>query len=165
MGEFSIMELSNVFSQTGEVVWIGVRPERKKAMKNKNSVKAIESSGLDDDHYKSQGGKRQVTLIQVEHLMAVASFLGTAEIDPGLVRRNIVVKGINLLSLKNKTFKIGETVVMEGTGQCHPCSRMEAALGKGGYNAMRGHGGITAKILEGGMIKIGDQISFWDKGN
>jgi len=73
------------------------------------------------------------------------------------VRRNIVVKGINLLALKNQRFAIGE-VILETTGNCHPCSRMEENLGKGGYNAMRGHGSITTTVIKGGLIKQGDTV-------
>jgi MOSC domain-containing protein YiiM len=80
-------------------------------------------------------------------------------IDPGLLRRNLVVSGINLLALQRAQFRIG-SVVLEGTGPCHPCSRMEAALGPGGYNAMRGHGGITAKVITPGEIKVGDAVAF-----
>jgi MOSC domain-containing protein YiiM len=56
------------------------------------------------DRYNNNGGARQVTLIQAEHLEAIASFLGKEKIEPGLTRRNIVVEGINLLSLKGKDF-------------------------------------------------------------
>ena len=68
-----------------------------------------------------------------------------------------MVRGINLLTLKGKTFRIG-AALLQYTGECHPCSRMEENLGSGGYNAMRGHGGITAKILESGVIKTGDEV-------
>jgi MOSC domain-containing protein YiiM len=67
------------------------------------------------------------------------------------------VRGINLLALKNKTFSIGDAM-FEMTGLCHPCSRMEEALGAGGYNAMRGHGGITARVLQEGLIRVGDAV-------
>ena len=78
-------------------------------------------------------------------------------IDPALVRRNIVVRGINLGSLKGKRFQIG-TATLEYSGECHPCSRMEESLGFGGYNAMRGHGGITARVIAGGIIRTGDSV-------
>ncbi len=121
-------------------------------------VEALAGRGLAGDHYKGMAtSTRQVTLIQAEHLLAVASFLNMPELDPALVRRNIVVKGINLLALKDKPFYVGEAL-LEMTGLCHPCSVMEQVLGEGGYNAMRGHGGITARIIGGGIIRVGDQV-------
>jgi MOSC domain-containing protein YiiM len=108
---------------------------------------------------KKTNSKRQVTLIMREHLDATAHAIGQARIDPKLTRRNIVVSGINLLSLKGKVFKIGEAE-LELTDECHPCSRMEQNLGFGGYNAMRGHGGWCAVVRKGGNIKLGDEISF-----
>ena len=70
-----------------------------------------------------------------------------------------MVSGINLLALKNKRFSAG-AVLLEYTGACHPCSKMERALGAGGYNAMRGHGGITARVLEAGLLCIGDRLIY-----
>lgn len=135
---------------------INLRPARMAPVKTVESAEAIVDKGLAGDRY-AGGGKRQVTLIQAEHLKSIASFLGKSEIDAGLTRRNIVVAGINLLSLKGKRFRIGEAV-LEYSGECHPCSRMETNLGPGGYNAMRGHGGITAKVLKAGTIHVGDSV-------
>ena len=144
--------------QTGTVVWMAVRPVRRAEPTVVEKVQAEVGSGLVGDHYGGKGeGKRQVTLINGEHVAAIASMLGRAEIDPGLLRRNIMVRGINLLALKDKTFRIGEAV-LETTGLCHPCSRMEENLGPGGYNAVRGHGGITARVLQAGTIRVGDTV-------
>jgi MOSC domain-containing protein YiiM len=74
------------------------------------------------------------------------------------LRRNLAIRGLNLLALKSRTFRIGEAV-FQTTGQCHPCSRMEQVLGPGGYNAMRGHGGLTAQIIRSGWIRIGDRLT------
>jgi MOSC domain-containing protein YiiM len=73
------------------------------------------------------------------------------------LRRNLVVSGLPLVALKGRRFRIGE-VVLEGTDACDPCSRMEDALGPGGYNAMRGMGGLCARIVEGGRILRGDTV-------
>ncbi len=150
--------LLNSLPQTGTVVWIGVRPARRAELVPIAAVLAETESGLEGDHYQGKlTGKRQVTLINAEHLVAIASMLGRPEVSPLLLRRNVVVKGINLLALKDKTFRIGEAL-LETTGECHPCSRMEENLGPGGYNAVRGHGGITARVLENGIIRVGDQV-------
>jgi len=84
---------------------------------------------------------------------------GHDRLAPATLRRNVVVAGIPLIALKDRRFRIGE-VLLEGTGECDPCSRMEAALGPGGYNAMRGHGGICARILEGGALRVGDAVAW-----
>ncbi|WP_248306870.1 MOSC domain-containing protein [Bosea sp. AAP35] len=115
--------------------------------------------GLIGDHYSSRtGGARHVTLIQAEHLSAIAAHLGLDAIAPEQLRRNIVVSGINLAALKGRRFTLGDAL-LEATGECHPCSRMEEILGEGGYNAVRGHGGITARVVASGMIRIGDQVA------
>ena len=151
-------ELFDIMPQTGTVEWIGLRPEKKAELLEVKRVRVVLSKGLVGDHYKGSSGKREVTLIQKEHLNAVASILKKNTIDPSLTRRNLVISGINLQALKDQRFTIGEEVVLETTGLCHPCSRMEQNLGPGGYNAMRGHGGITTKVIKEGTIKKGDTV-------
>lgn len=149
----------NTLPQIGEVVWIGLRPEKKAAIKTVSTVVADNQIGLVGDRYAGRSGKRQVTLMQAEHLDVVANCLGIETIHPEVFRRNILVKGINLLALKNKQFLIGHAI-LEMTGLCHPCSFMEESLGPGGYNAMRGHGGITAMVIQNGEISLHDKVYF-----
>lgn len=154
----NLQELLDTLPQKGRLVWIGLRPARKAELISVEEAEITTEEGLRGDHYKgTRSKKRQVTLIQAEHLQAVASMLGQDEIPPGLTRRNLLVAGINLLALKDRKFQIGE-VVLEGTGLCHPCSRMEENLGPGGYNAMRGHGGLTARVIRGGKIRLEDKV-------
>jgi MOSC domain-containing protein YiiM len=153
----SLQDLFDTLPQIGKLQWIGIRPERKAPMIELNSVEAIAGKGLEGDRYSSKNGKRQVTLIQGEHLTAIASLLGRDHVQPALLRRNLVVTGINLIALKDKQFRVGDAL-LEYTGLCHPCSAMEATFGAGGYNAVRGHGGITARIIESGAVAVGNSV-------
>ena len=143
--------------RTGAVVWIGLRPSRRVAMEVVDSAELVAGLGLTGDHYGRPDGVRQVTLVGIEDLASIASFMGETAIAPDTLRRNIVTRGINLLALKDRRFRIGEAI-LETTGECHPCSRMEETLGQGGYNAVRGQGGITARVIQGGEIRVGDPV-------
>jgi MOSC domain-containing protein YiiM len=123
------------------------------------AVEASPEAGLAGDRYGGRNhGKRQVTLVAREDLEAIGAFLGTAPVDPHLARRNLVTQGINLLALKGRCIEVGGAI-LEIAGECHPCSRMEELLGTGGYNAMRGRGGLTARVIRAGVIRLGDQVA------
>ncbi len=150
--------MTQTFAKAGTVEWIGLRPATRLPTIVTEQVEAQPGEGLVGDRFTFKAdGKRQVTLIQQEHLQAVARFLGIDKADPAIIRRNIVVSGVNLLALEGKKFRLG-TALLEMTGPCEPCEKMEAALGPGGYTAMIGHGGITAKVLEAGVIRVGDSL-------
>jgi len=155
--ESPLARLMATLPRPGRLDWIGVRPARSEAMIALKTVDAATAGGLSGDRYRGSNGERGVTLIQAEHLPAIASLAGHAAVAPATLRRNLVVSGIPLVALKGRRFRIGE-VELEGTEPCDPCSRMEAALGPGGYNAMRGHGGLCARILHGGTIRLGDEV-------
>lgn len=159
MAESSPLQtLLDTLPQTGRVEWIGLRPAREAPMIQVDRAHAAPDTGLSGDRYRGRpGSKRQVTLIQHEHLHPIAAMAQVQTVTPAMLRRNVVVSGINLLALKGKTFRIGDAL-LEYTGPCDPCSKMEALLGPGGFNAMRGHGGITARVLEEGDIALGDAV-------
>ena len=160
----SLQSLLGHLPQVGSVVCIGLRPSRRVAPVSVREVEARPGQGLVGDRFSGAAtSARQVTLIQAEHLTVIGQLLGRDPIDPALLRRNIVVSGINLLALNGAHFRIG-SAVLEGSGGCHPCSRMEEALGTGGYNAMRGHGGITARVVTSGWIRVGDSVSLLQAG-
>ena len=151
-----LAELMGRFAQPGRVAWIGVRPERRAEIRVLEAVE-VGLTGLAGDH-RATPGKRAVTLIQAEHLPVIAALSGVSPVSPALLRRNLTVSGVNLLGLRGRVVAIGADVRLRITGPCAPCSRMEAALGHGGYAAMRGHGGMTAEVLAAGRCAVGDPV-------
>jgi MOSC domain-containing protein YiiM len=155
----TIEELKSHLPQVGRLEWIGLAPVRRGAIQVVREANLQPGTGIEGEHHATSGAsQRQVTLIQHEHLPVVAALVQRNNVTPERLRRNLVVSGINLLALKDREFRIGD-VVLEGTGLCVPCSLMEENLGPGGYNAMRGHGGITAIVKAGGKIQVGDSVS------
>ncbi len=142
----------------GRVEWIGLRPARRAAMRAVEAVHLDTADGVAGDRYAGRSGERHVTLIQRENLNAIAAHLGLDLVLPEQLRRNVVISGLNLLALKERRFQLG-AAVLEMTGECHPCSRMEETFGPGGYNAVRGHGGITARVLDAGGVRVGDLLT------
>lgn len=154
-----LAKLMAIPMKPGAVAWMGIRPERHAAMIANDTLSLIAAQGIVGDRYHTRNnGGRQVTLIQAEDLAAIASYLGRDIVEPERLRRNIVSRGINLLALKDKTFRVGDAVLAY-SGECHPCSQMETLLETGGYNAVRGRGGITARVLQGGDVRVGDAIT------
>jgi len=149
-----LAELIATWCQPGRLEWIGLRPGRRTGMEVVETV-MIAADGLDGD--RSRAGKRAVTLIQQEHLAAIGSYLGQGPVAPEILRRNLVVSGINLAALKGREVQVGDAI-LRFTVICAPCSRMEEALGKGGYSAVRGHGGWCAEVVRPGMVRLGDAV-------
>lgn len=102
-----------------------------------------------------------MTLIQFEHLAVIGALMGRPAdqpMRPEDLRRNLVISGINLFSLKGRRFRIGQAI-LETTGWCQPCARLQNNLGPGTFQAVRGHGGITARVLQSGIIRLDDGVS------
>jgi len=146
---------------SGRVEAIVVRGDPRQPARRIDSTLALVGIGLEDDRLGRRGeaelSTRQVTLIQYEHIPVIAALAGVAAVDAVALRRNLVVSGINLVALKNARVRVGDAI-LEIVGPCHPCSRMEEVVGPGGYAAMRGHGGMTARVIEGGALCVGDVV-------
>ena len=166
----TLRDLITRIATQGRVEAIVIRPERNQPAQYVDAVKAEPGLGLIGDRRSENkrtdkaSRKRELTLIQAEHLPLIASWCGIEQLEATRLRRNLVISGVNLLAMKSPfadirlEWQIGNEVCIEGAGPCDPCSRMESELGNGGYNAMRGHGGVTAMIVAAGVIRVGDAV-------
>ena len=165
----NLRALTTRFPASGTLEHILLRPQRRAPTLSVNEAMAVAGLGIEGDRScrprpaGAAESKRQVTLLKAEHLPVIAALAGMPEVAPALMRRNLVVSGINLLAARTlfrdrpMHIRIGD-VLMEATGPCEPCSLMEELLGPGGYNAVRGHGGLTARIVRGGRLQVGNAV-------
>lgn len=166
----TLRELCQQFSTEGRIEAIILRPSRDEPAIMVEEVRAEPGRGLIGDRRAHnvrsgrQPSKRELTLFQAEHLPIVAAWCGITELEPTRLRRNLVVSGLNLIGMRSPfpgvelEWEIGSEARILITGPCDPCSKMAAELGAGSYNALRGHGGMTARILSGGLIRVGDRV-------
>ena len=154
-----LRELTTTFPRVGRLEQILLRPARRDPVLEVPAALALAGRGLDGDRSAARmprrpgGGPRQVTLIQAEHLPVIAALLGLAAID---AKRT-------LFKDRPLRLRVGEAL-LEITGPCEPCSRMEEVLGAGGYNAMRGHGGVTSRVISEGWLRLGDAVTVESAG-
>lgn len=150
----TIRELNAPPNVQGRVEAIVVRAAPRDPAHTVPETVALAGIGLADDRLGRRGeaelSTRQVTLIQAEHMAVIAQLARVDAVDPVRLRRNLV-------ALRTAHVQVGDAV-LEIMGPCQPCSRMESEIGPGGYAAMRGHGGMTARIISGGAIRVGDAV-------
>jgi MOSC domain-containing protein YiiM len=166
----TLRDLTQQFASEGRIEAIILRPARNEPAVVVDEARAEPGRGLLGDRRANaarsgrQSSKRELTLFQAEHLPVVANWCGLAELEPTRLRRNLVVSGLNLIGMRSPfpdailEWAVGDEVIIQVTGPCDPCSKMAAELGLGSYNALRGHGGMTARISAGGLIRVGDRV-------
>ena len=106
-----------------------------------------------------QGGKRQVTLMDLERWHELMDRLG-AKLDTGARRANLVIDSLDLFDSRGKILRVG-SARLRVWGETRPCERMEEAL-PALKAAMRERwgGGAYGEVIEGGEIAVGDVVAW-----
>jgi MOSC domain-containing protein YiiM len=109
----------------------------------------------------NQGGRRQVTMIEEERWAEATAEAG-ADIQPGSRRANLMISGLRLAGSRGRILRIGSTRLRIWS-ECNPCERMDEVR-PGLKQALRPdwRGGACAQVLEGGEIRIGDEVD-WEE--
>jgi MOSC domain-containing protein YiiM len=98
--------------------------------------------------------KGQITFVAMETLERIQQILKLESIPPGATRRNVHTRGVDLNALIGATFELGG-LKFQGTEECRPCEWMNQAIAPGAEDLLRGHGGLRAKILSDGILRVG----------
>jgi MOSC domain-containing protein YiiM len=138
-------------SRAGTVVALQLCPGHRLPMASRSEVRAVAGIGLEGDFH-ARGGRRQVLLIDLE-------ILDSLGLKPGQVKENLTVRGLNLQGLPAGTrLRVGAEVVLELTGPCTPCVRMDE-IRPGLQAELQGRRGVLARVVAGGTIRVGDPVS------
>lgn len=123
-------------------------------MRAVDSVEVVAGEGVVGD--RKYGAYRHVTVVSTEELSEAAGRLGRP-IEPGSTRRQITVSGVDLPRTEGAILELGN-VVIRVMGDCAPCEKMEESVGTGARAALVGLAGITAEVIEGGRLALGDEV-------
>lgn len=151
-------------AREGSVVSIHLAGAAGGAMRAVESVRAVAGRGLEGDRYFLGTGTysnrsepaREITLIELEAVEALSREKGLV-LAAGDSRRNVVTRNVALNHLVGRRFRVG-SVVLEGIRLCEPCSHLEGLTTKGVMAGLIHRGGLRARILEDGVLRVGDPV-------
>ncbi len=137
------------------------------AQKKRDDLQAVDQAeikvggGLVGDRYfrPKDGGQadQEITLIESEALEALAKECGIT-LHSTQARRNLVTRGVPLNHLIDREFSVGE-VRLRGIRLCEPCGHLEDMTHKGVREGLLHRGGLRARVIKGGTVRVGDMVS------
>ncbi len=140
-----------------EIISIHIVRKRNTAAESCNHVTVRSNFGIVGDYRSEKFQIGQITLVEAEIIDAMSRALGY-DIPDGASRRQIMVKGIKLNELIGRNLRIGQ-ILVRVEDKCNPCNNMEKKIGPGAKDAMDDKGGIRCRIIEGGVLRVGDKIT------
>jgi len=143
----------------GKLVGIAYRTAKRGPMHGLETARVAPSEGVAGD-FRGLPGPRQVTILSRDAWTETCADLGV-ELEWKLRRANLLIEGIDLEDSAGGVLRIGGQVVLKITGELAPCRRMdEAQDGLRRALAKQWRGGATSRVVEGGIIRLGDPVEF-----
>lgn len=120
-----------------------------------DTIECLAGRGIVGDRYldHEKDFKGQITFFDWAVYQRIRDNFNLAELDPEKFRRNVLVEGVDLNTLIGKKFTL-QGIEFEGVEECRPCYWMDEAVNPGVFDALKGNGGLRAKILNSGTLKI-----------
>jgi len=118
-------------------------------------VECVAGQGVRGDRFFNfkDNYKGQITFLAAEVFDDVCRQVGVSGKSPGVTRRNVITRGVDLNTLVGKRFTI-QGVDFEGVAECSPCYWMDQAIAPGALAALHGRGGLRARILSNGVLRV-----------
>jgi MOSC domain-containing protein YiiM len=157
----------DVLALTGRIEHISISPGHNFFYRDKNNpeyykaasleeVRCVAGRGLEGDRFFDFKAdyNGQITFFDLDVFDEMARALGVSHRLPATVRRNVFVRGIDLNALVGRKFSL-QGIVFEGTQECAPCHWMDYSFGPGAHAFLKNRGGLRAKILSTGLLRVG----------
>ena len=134
-------------------------PRGEHGVEDVEEAECVAGMGLRGDRYfgHAENFKGQITFFDWSVLDRIRNELNQRDLHPSAMRRNVLLKGIDLNRLIGKRFEI-KGVVFEGSEECAPCYWMDVAVAPGAEDALKNKGGLRARILCDGDLRVGKAV-------
>lgn len=119
------------------------------------SIECVADHGIKGDRFFDyrDSYKGQITFFAEEVYAALCEAVGVHDKPPSVVRRNAITRGVDLNTLIGTEFEV-QGVRFSGMEECRPCFWMDQAVGPGAENFLKGRGGLRARILTDGELRV-----------
>ena len=144
---------------SGRLIGIARRDKSRAPMQTAESATVTVAAGLAGDCKGAKFPERQITVLSREDWEAALATLGNPGLSWTTRRANLFVEGVRLPRGPGSRMRVGQ-VLLEITGQTSPCDVMERAFpGLRKALSPEWRGGVTCKVVAGGEVRAGDEVS------
>jgi|ERR1035437_80959 MOSC domain-containing protein YiiM len=131
------------------------QPPGEHPLVEKEELSCVAGRGIEGDRFfdYKDNYKGQITFFSAEVFAEICGLLGVPGKSPGVTRRNVITAGVDLNSLVDVEFEI-QGVRFAGIAECSPCYWMDLAIAPGAEKLLQGRGGLRARILTDGILRV-----------